>query len=69
MKRDRYTPSLEASLSATISASQDDSATLVWRRLPQLMAACAYVKTKPVVECFTAQSESLMPDMSISDAP
>ena len=39
-------------------ASQDDSATEVCCLLPQEMAALLSMKTKPEVECFTAQSES-----------
>ena len=44
-----------------ISASHEDRATDVCFLLPQLMVALAYWKVKPVVECFTAQSESEKP--------
>ena len=45
-----------------ISASQDESATHGCFFEHQDTAAEAKVKTKPVVECLTAQSESLIPD-------
>ena len=41
-----------------ISASHEDRATDVCFLLPQLMVALACWKVKPIVECFTAQSES-----------
>ena len=41
-----------------ISASQEDSATLVCLLEAQLMAALLKMKTAPEVECFSAQSES-----------
>ena len=43
------------------SAPQDNSATEVCFLLPQEMAALLSITTKPKVECFTAQSESVMP--------
>jgi hypothetical protein len=42
-------------------SSHEDKATEVCFLLPQLMVALAYWKVKPVVECFTAQSESGKP--------
>ena len=43
------------------STSHDESATLVCFLDPQLMAAWLYMKTKPEVECLTAQSLSEKP--------
>ena len=43
------------------SASQDDSATLSCFFEAQETAAELYMKTQPVVECFSDQSESDMP--------
>ena len=60
-KREVYTASLEASEAATISASQDESATDFCFFEPHAMAAELYMNTKPEVECFVAQSESVWP--------
>ena len=60
--------SLAASEAATISASVEESAIVGCFFDPQLMAARWKVKTLPDVECFTAQSESLMPDTGCSHA-
>ena len=52
-----------ASEAAMISASHDDKATESCFFDPHEMAAELNVNTQPVVECFTAQSESVMPDI------
>eukprot|EP00965_Chrysotila_dentata_P095764 3165552-Pleurochrysis_carterae.AAC.1 len=57
----RYVASFAASEAATISASQDDSATVGCFLLLHVMAACPYMKTCPEVECRVAQSESEKP--------
>ena len=44
-----------------ISASQEERAIVTCRLEAQDMAAPDSMNTEPEVECFTAQSESLMP--------
>ena len=44
-----------------ISASQEERATEFCFLEPHEMQACEYMNSQPVVECFVAQSESLMP--------
>ena len=44
-----------------ISASQEERATLFCFFDDQLIAADMYLYTQPVVECLTAQSESVIP--------
>ena len=51
-----------------ISASQDDNATLGCFLDAQLMQAEPMENTYPEVECFTAQSESDMPERSLPEA-
>ena len=53
--------SFAASESATISASHDESAMASCLPDRHEMAACCHEKTHPVVECLTAQSESVRP--------
>eukprot|EP00965_Chrysotila_dentata_P002760 89638-Pleurochrysis_carterae.AAC.1 len=55
------TASFAASDVATISASQEESATLACFLDDQEMAVLPYVNTHPVLECRTAQSESEWP--------
>ena len=58
---ERKIASLAASEAAMISASQEDSATLVCFLEPQETTAVEYVNCQPDVECLTPQSESLCP--------
>ena len=56
--RERCTASFAASEAATISASQEERATLFCFFEPQEIAAWLRMNTQPLVECLVAQSES-----------